>query len=64
MKKTMYSVWEVEYQKGADGEWDTVLIQKLKDGIETWQEAYAVKEEMTRWDRPCHVTSYEVEYET
>lgn len=64
MRKTLYAVWEVEYTLQGDGEIDPVLIQKLKDGIETWQEAYAVKEEMTRWDRPCHVTSYEVEYET
>lgn len=64
MKKTLYAVWEVEYTIQGDGEIDPVLIQKLKDGIETWQEAYALKEELSQWDRPCHVTSYEVEYET
>lgn len=64
MRKTLYAVWEVEYTVQGDGEIDPVLIQKLKDGIECWHEAHAFKEEMNRWDRTCHVTSYEVEDET
>lgn len=64
MKKTLYAVWEVEYTVQGNGEKEPVLIQEVKDGIECWREAHALKEEMHMWGKPCHVVSYEVEYET